>query len=152
MKIMLNEFFIWIRTLEPVNSTRPPASDALAARYADLPLPPDARQLASLCADTFDALREAEDQVVRLQASVARNRRIGIVLGIIMAIERVSEPEAERLLRNRGRALRLPMRLMAERIMSGRGNSDPETDDENLASVTPLTWADPWGRARAARS
>jgi hypothetical protein len=113
----------------------PPASDSLRQRYANLPLPPDSAALAPLCADTIDALLAAEAEINRLQGAVRRNRRIGIALGIIMAMERVNETEAGRLLSNRGAALRWPLRTMAERIICGPVLTDHRDDDADLASA-----------------
>ena len=122
-----------------MSTTHAPASDSLIQRYANLPLPPDAAALAGLCADTLDALRAAEAEVDRLHVAVRRNRRIGIALGIIMAVERVTEAEAGRLLRNRGASLRWPLRSMAERIICGPAlTEDPHDQDAKLAEVMPL--------------
>jgi hypothetical protein len=129
------------------------ASESLLQRYANLPLPPDATSLARLCADTLDALRASEAEIDRLRAAVRRNRRIGMALGIIMAVERVTEVEAGRLLRNRGAALRWPLRTMAERIICGPSLTDDQDEHvASLASVTPLIRPVPSRTRRTARS
>lgn len=129
-----------------------PASRSLAERYADLPLPPDATAVARLCADTFDALRDAETQIERLRAAVTHNRRIGIVLGIVMTVERVDEAEAARLLRNRGELLRWQLRSMAERIIAGPAEGEQCDGEAALATVTPLTRPVPAPQLRTAGS
>lgn len=120
--------------------TPSPASYSLYHRYANLALPPDAAALAPLCSETLDALRLAEAEIDRLQLAVRRSRRIGIALGLIMAMERVTEAEAGRLLSNRGAALSRPLRSMAERIISGSAITDRRREDRdaNLASVAQL--------------
>jgi hypothetical protein len=129
------------------------ASESLLQRYANLPLPPDPTALARLCADTLDALRASEAEIDRLHTAVRRNRRIGMALGIIMAVERVTEGEARRLLRNRGAALRWPLRSMAERIICGPTLADDLDEyDPTLASVTPLIRPVPSRPRRTARS
>ena len=120
--------------------TPPRASYSLYHRYANLALPPDAAALAPLCSATLDALRAAEAEIDRLQLAVHRSRRIGIALGLIMAMERVTEAEAGRLLSNRGAALPRPMRSMAERIICGPAFTDRRREEgaAKLASVVPV--------------
>lgn len=123
-----------------MSSTPSQASSSLYHRYANLALPPDAAALAPLCSDTLDALRTAEAEIDRLQLAVRRSRRIGIALGLIMAMERVTEAEAGRLLSNRGAALPWPLRSMAERIICGSAFTDRRGADDaaNLASAAQL--------------
>jgi hypothetical protein len=98
-------------------TTREAASGALLQRYAELPLPADPSALAALCAATVEALLDTENRVRHLQSRLLLTRRIGIVLGFIMATYQVDEAQAERLLRDKGKGLSRNVRMLAERII-----------------------------------
>lgn len=93
---------------------------------AELPFPADAAMLAPLCADSIDALIEAEHRIEVLQSRLGLTRRIGIVLGIIMTTNGVDEATAEYLLRDRGKRLSRNMRAVAEQIIRGRAGVEAE--------------------------
>jgi hypothetical protein len=114
-----------------------PSSQVLAARYAELTLPPDPAELAPLCAASIDALRIAEQRIERLEGAVAFARRIGIAIGVVMMIEHVTVAVAEHKLRDRGRGLRAPLRVIAQQFITGGRTTPPgNLELEYLAAAT----------------
>lgn len=62
-------------------------------------------------------LLAAEEQLTNLQAALQSNRRIGMAIGILMAVRKISDDEALELLRQASSRRNVKLRLVAEDVI-----------------------------------
>jgi AmiR/NasT family two-component response regulator len=66
-------------------------------------------------------LAAADEAATNLRAALATNRRIGMAIGILMALRKVSEEEAFELLRQASSTRNVKLRVIAEEVVRTGG-------------------------------
>ena len=62
-------------------------------------------------------LLAAEEQVIHLQAALRTNRRIGMAIGVLMALRKIDEDEAFDLLKRASSRRNVKLRLIADEVV-----------------------------------
>jgi tetrahydromethanopterin S-methyltransferase subunit F len=75
------------------------------------------RRTAELVARMEGKLLAAEEQLTNLQVALQSNRRIGMAIGVLMAVRKISENEALELLRQVSSRRNVKLRLVAEDVI-----------------------------------
>ena len=95
----------------PVTSLRPPGG--FSAEAVSAALERSADQLARMEKD----LLAADEQMGHLRIALETNRRIGIAIGVLMALRRVDEETAFELLKTASSRRNVKLRVVAEEVI-----------------------------------